>query len=93
VSRAYETKREGDVRRNFAGDVLGADHRGSWYLSSKGAGESKDIDADSSITGVLRDLWSSGIVMIFLEVSAAVQPGEADRYEVHIVSHYCAASA
>jgi hypothetical protein len=39
-----DVERQGDVRRNFAGNVLGTYDRGSWYLSSKGAVESKDIN-------------------------------------------------
>jgi len=35
---------QGDVRRNFAGDVVGTNDRGSWYLSSEGAVESKDVN-------------------------------------------------
>jgi hypothetical protein len=39
-----DVERQGDVRRNFAGDVLGTYDRGCWYLSSKGSVGSKDIN-------------------------------------------------
>jgi hypothetical protein len=32
------------VRRNYAGDIMGTYDRGSWYLSSEGAVDSKDIN-------------------------------------------------
>jgi hypothetical protein len=39
-----DVEHQGEVRRNFAGDVVGTYDRGSWYLSSEGAVESKDIN-------------------------------------------------